>query len=299
MANTCSAVALIGRLNGCRDRADGWGHGRRRHLPIPRPVTGPSPPAVRTPKRPGGRRAGGGGPGVAVAAGLGSVSSNGGVDALPRRRRRLDGPPADRPRAPCPAPCASPRSATTASSSTWSAVPATWALVDDAAAACSTPRLPGAPHRHLPRPWPACSRRQRRPAADLGDARRQSLAGGGRQAESRRLGRRGPPMRHRGRPLVVGITPGVGVALTLSLGDALATGLALAAAAAALRRWAWMTVALVAGVLTRETLLLVALGLVFTAAMPWRWRAGGGRPARRWPSGPGRCGPPPRSASRR
>jgi hypothetical protein len=75
-------------------------------------------------------------------------------------------------------------------------------------------------------------------------------------------------------PLVVGVTPGVGVALTLSLGDALATGFALAAAAAALRRrWAWMTVALVAGVLTRETLLLVALGLVFTAAMPWRWRA--------------------------
>lgn len=75
-------------------------------------------------------------------------------------------------------------------------------------------------------------------------------------------------------PLVVGITPGVGVALTLSLGDALATGFALAAAAAALRRrWAWMTVALVAGALTRETLLLVALGLVFTAAMPWRWRA--------------------------
>ena len=75
-------------------------------------------------------------------------------------------------------------------------------------------------------------------------------------------------------PLVVGLTPGVGVALTLSLGDALATGFALAAAAAALRnRWAWMTAALVAGALTRETLLLVALGLVFTALMPWRWRA--------------------------
>ncbi|MBX3285081.1 MAG: hypothetical protein KF703_07035 [Actinobacteria bacterium] len=75
-------------------------------------------------------------------------------------------------------------------------------------------------------------------------------------------------------PLVVGVTPGVGVALALSLGDALATGFALAAVAAALRhRWAWMTVALVAGALTRETLLLVAVGLVFTAAMPWRWRA--------------------------
>lgn len=74
-------------------------------------------------------------------------------------------------------------------------------------------------------------------------------------------------------PLVVGVTPGVGVALALSLGDALATGLALAAVAAALRRrWAWMTVALVAGALTRETLLLVALGLVFTAGMPRRWR---------------------------
>ncbi|MEZ5179022.1 MAG: hypothetical protein R2746_12335 [Acidimicrobiales bacterium] len=72
----------------------------------------------------------------------------------------------------------------------------------------------------------------------------------------------------------MGVTPGVGVALALSLGDALATGFALAAVAAALRhRWAWMTVALVAGALTRETLLLVAVGLVFTAAMPWRWRA--------------------------
>lgn len=75
-------------------------------------------------------------------------------------------------------------------------------------------------------------------------------------------------------PLVVGVTPGVGVALALSLGDALATGLALAAVAGALRRrWGWMTLALVAGALTRETLLLVALGLVCSAAMPWRWRA--------------------------
>jgi len=74
-------------------------------------------------------------------------------------------------------------------------------------------------------------------------------------------------------PLVVGLTPGVGVALSLSLSDALATGLALAAVAGALRhRWAWMTAALVAGALTRETLLLVAFGLIFTTAMPTRWR---------------------------
>lgn len=76
-------------------------------------------------------------------------------------------------------------------------------------------------------------------------------------------------------PLVVGVTPGVGVALALSLSDALATGFALAAVAGALRRrWAWMTVALVAGALTRETVVLVALGLVFTAGMPRRWRIG-------------------------
>ncbi len=75
-------------------------------------------------------------------------------------------------------------------------------------------------------------------------------------------------------PLVVGITPGVGVALALSLGDALATGLALAAIAGALRRrWAWMTLALVAAALTRETLVLVAFGLLWTPGMPTRWKA--------------------------
>ena len=69
-------------------------------------------------------------------------------------------------------------------------------------------------------------------------------------------------------PLIVGVTPGVGVALTLSLADALATGLAVAAVVASTRRrWGWMTLALVAGVLTRETLLLVALGLACAAGM--------------------------------
>ena len=74
-------------------------------------------------------------------------------------------------------------------------------------------------------------------------------------------------------PVVVGLTPGVGVALALSLGDALATGFALAAVAASLRkRWAWMTVALVAAALTRETLILVAFGLLFTPGLPGRWK---------------------------
>ncbi len=74
-------------------------------------------------------------------------------------------------------------------------------------------------------------------------------------------------------PLAVGLTPGVGVALALSLGDALATGLTLAAVAASLRRrWAWMTVALVAAALTRETLILVAVGLLFTPGLPNRWK---------------------------
>lgn len=74
-------------------------------------------------------------------------------------------------------------------------------------------------------------------------------------------------------PLAVGATPGVGVALSLTLSDALATGLTIAAIAASLhRRWAWMLLALVAGVLTRETLILVAFGLLLTPHMPTRWR---------------------------
>jgi hypothetical protein len=63
-------------------------------------------------------------------------------------------------------------------------------------------------------------------------------------------------------PLVVGVTPGVGVACALTLSDALATGLAMAAVAAAVhRRWPLTVGLLVAAALTRETLLLVALGL--------------------------------------
>lgn len=74
-------------------------------------------------------------------------------------------------------------------------------------------------------------------------------------------------------PLAVGLSPGVGVACALSLADALATGLALAAVAAAVRRrWAWMLVALVAAALTRETLLLVALGLACGPGMGRRLR---------------------------
>ena len=74
-------------------------------------------------------------------------------------------------------------------------------------------------------------------------------------------------------PLVVGITPGVGIALTLSLADAVATGLAVAAVVASTRRrWGWMTLTLVAGALTRETLLLVAIGLACTAGLSLRRR---------------------------
>lgn len=74
-------------------------------------------------------------------------------------------------------------------------------------------------------------------------------------------------------PIAVGLTPGVGVALALSLSDALATGLTLAAVAASLRqRWATMTIALIGAALTRETLLLVAVGLLLTPGLPTRWR---------------------------
>lgn len=74
-------------------------------------------------------------------------------------------------------------------------------------------------------------------------------------------------------PLVVGITPGVGVACALSLCDALATGLALAAVAASQhRRWPLAVGLLTAAVLTRETLLLVALGLACAQGLPRAWR---------------------------
>lgn len=74
-------------------------------------------------------------------------------------------------------------------------------------------------------------------------------------------------------PLAVGLTPGVGVALSLSLSDALATGIVLATLAAAFqRRWALVVLGLTAAALTRETLLLVALGLALTPGLAPRWR---------------------------
>lgn len=74
-------------------------------------------------------------------------------------------------------------------------------------------------------------------------------------------------------PLSLGLNPGVGVALLLSLSDALATGLTVAAvAAAARRRWAAMVLAATAAALTRETLVVVGLGLVLTPGLARRWR---------------------------
>lgn len=75
-------------------------------------------------------------------------------------------------------------------------------------------------------------------------------------------------------PLSMAFTPGVIAAMGLSLSDALATGLGLLAVALAMERRWWPTVAaLVAAVLTRETLILVAVGLVLTPGMPKRMRA--------------------------
>lgn len=75
-------------------------------------------------------------------------------------------------------------------------------------------------------------------------------------------------------PLTMAFTPGVIAAMGLSLSDALATGLGLLAVALAMERRWWPTVAtLVAAVLTRETLILVAVGLVLTPGMPRRMRA--------------------------
>ena len=86
-------------------------------------------------------------------------------------------------------------------------------------------------------------------------------------------------------PLTMAFTPGVIAALGLSLSDALATGLGLLAVAltlertrahpipADLRRWWPVLATLTAAVLTRETLLLVAIGLACTPGMPARVRA--------------------------
>ena len=75
-------------------------------------------------------------------------------------------------------------------------------------------------------------------------------------------------------PLTMAFTPGVMAALGLSLSDALAAGLGLLAVTLAQeRRWTPMLAALVVAALTRETLLIVAVGLAFTPAMPARVRA--------------------------
>ena len=75
-------------------------------------------------------------------------------------------------------------------------------------------------------------------------------------------------------PLTMAFTPGVIAAMGLSLSDALAAGLGLLAVALAMeRRWMPMVAALVVATLTRETLLLVAAGLVLTPGMPRKVRA--------------------------
>lgn len=75
-------------------------------------------------------------------------------------------------------------------------------------------------------------------------------------------------------PLTMAFTPGVIAAMGLSLSDALAAGLGLLAVALAMeRRWWPMLATLAAAALTRETLLLVAAGLVFTPGMPRAIRA--------------------------
>ena len=75
-------------------------------------------------------------------------------------------------------------------------------------------------------------------------------------------------------PLIVAVTPGVVVSLALSLSDGLALGFTLLGfAAAAHRRWRLVVVAMVAGVLTRETVVLAAVALAFAPGMPARFRA--------------------------
>ncbi|MCU1451913.1 MAG: rane protein of unknown function [Acidimicrobiales bacterium] len=76
-------------------------------------------------------------------------------------------------------------------------------------------------------------------------------------------------------PLSLAVMPVVITSLTLSLSDALATGLALAGVLAVQRRrWAVALAALTLAVLTRETFVLVALGLAWAPGMPRRWRLG-------------------------
>ena len=74
-------------------------------------------------------------------------------------------------------------------------------------------------------------------------------------------------------PLAAALSPAVITSLTLSLSDALGSGLALVAiAAASRRRWALAVVAATLAALTRETFLVVALGLLFAPGMPRPWR---------------------------
>ena len=75
-------------------------------------------------------------------------------------------------------------------------------------------------------------------------------------------------------PITMAATPGVAAALGLSLCDALGAGLALAAVAMAIRwKWGPMLGFLVLAALTRETLLIVAVGLAFAPTMPRSVRA--------------------------
>lgn len=74
-------------------------------------------------------------------------------------------------------------------------------------------------------------------------------------------------------PLVAALSPAVITSLTLSLSDALGAGLGLAAiAAAGRRRWGLAVLAAVLAALTRETFLIVAVGLLFAPGMPRPWR---------------------------
>lgn len=74
-------------------------------------------------------------------------------------------------------------------------------------------------------------------------------------------------------PLSLAVTPAVITSLTLSLADALATGIALGAVLAAeRRRLALALIAVTVAVLTRETFILVAIGLAFTPGLHRRWR---------------------------
>ena len=74
-------------------------------------------------------------------------------------------------------------------------------------------------------------------------------------------------------PLIVAVTPGVVISLALSMSDTLALGFTLLGfAAAAHRRWRLVVLAMVAGALTRETVVLAALALALAPGMPARFR---------------------------